>query len=384
MTKARRETNKARNKFKRTRDREQEEAGKRKEKEYREKIKKAKRITWRKFVKEADEKTIWKLKKYMESDTPTPSYIATLNETVTSNDEKAEIFKSTFFPLLPSADLSDIEGANYPKAVPTPPHITLSQVETAIEKLAPKKAPGPDEIPNLILKKCYNELKERLLLLAQESFEVGYFPTIFKEFMTLVLRKPKKPDYTKPNAYRPIALECTIGKVLESIMAETISYLTETYELLPACHFGGRPCRSTEDAMMLLMENIYNTWGEQKVLSAVFMDVAGAFNNVVHQRLIHDLRKRRIPEKVTKWLASLLSDRSTQICFNGIESESFPTPAGVPQGSPLSPILYIYSIRHVKGSTQNYQSMRAEKIRTSLNAIVPSLRFLLEYIAVYL
>src|SRR5579859_4500482 len=51
-----------------------------------------------KFVKESDEKTIWKLKKYMDSDTPTSSYIATLNETVTSNDQKAEIFKSTFFP----------------------------------------------------------------------------------------------------------------------------------------------------------------------------------------------------------------------------------------------------------------------------------------------
>src|SRR5579859_7734998 len=342
LTKAQRETNKARNRFKRTRDRQQEDIWKRKEKEYRGKIKKAKRTTWRKFVKEADEKTIWKLKKYMDSDTPTSSYIATLNETVTSNDEKAEIFKSMFFPPPPPADLSDIEGADYPEAVPIPPCITLPQVETAIEKLAPKKAQGPDEIPNLVLKKCYNELKEHLLLLAQESFEAGHFPTIFKESTTLVLRKPKKPNYTKPNAYRPITLECTIGKVFESIMAETISYLTETYELLPACHFGGRPCRLTEDAMMLLMENIYDTWGEQKVLSAVFMDVAGAFYNVVHQRLIHDLRKRRIPEKVTKWLASLLSDRSTRICFNGTESESFPTPAGVPQGSPLSPILYIY------------------------------------------
>lgn len=322
LTKARRETNKARNRFKRTGDEIQGELWKRKEKEYRGKIKKAKKITWRKFVKEADEKTIWKLKKYMDSDTPTSSYITTLNGTVSSNDEKVEIFKSTFFPLPPPADLSDIEGADYPDPVPSPPRITLSQLETAIQKLAAKKAPGPDEIPNLVLKKCYNELKNHLLILAQESFEAGHFPSIFKESTTLVIRKPKKPDYTRPNAYRPIALERTIGKVLESIIAETISYLTETYELLPSNHFGGRPCRSTEDAMMLLMENIYDTWGDQKVMSALFMDVAGAFNNVVHQRLIHDLRKRRIPETITRWIASSLLDRSTRICFNGIESET--------------------------------------------------------------
>ena len=107
------------------------------------------------------------------------------------------------------------------------------------------------------------KLRNTFFFSHKKALETGHFPTIFKESNTLVLRKPKKPDYSKPNAYRPIALECTIGKVLESIIAETISYLTETYELLPANHFGGRPCRSTEDAMMLLVENIYDAWGIQ-------------------------------------------------------------------------------------------------------------------------
>jgi hypothetical protein len=58
-----------------------------------------------------------------------------------------------------------------------------------------------------------------------------------------------RANYTRPNAYKPIALERNIGKVLEGIIAETISYLSETHELLLANHFGGHPCRSTEDAM---------------------------------------------------------------------------------------------------------------------------------------
>jgi len=326
-----------------------------------------KRSTWRKFVKEADEKMIWKVKKYMDS-TPMSSYILAINEMTASNDEKVEIFQSTFFPPPPLVDLSDIEATDYPEPVPSPPRITLSQVEMAIEKLSPKKAPGPDEIPNVVLKKCYNEIKEHLLLLAQESLETGHFPTIFKESTTLVLRKPKKPDYSKPNAYRPIALECTIGKVLESIMAETISYLTENHELLPANHFGGRPCRSTEDAMMLLTENIYETWGQKEVFSAVFMDVAGAFNNVHHKRLIHNLRKRRIPLKITRWIESFLQGRSTRTSFNGTQSTSFPTPTGVPQGSPLSPILYIYyngDVVDIRRSREGHQSLPPKKRNTS-------------------
>jgi hypothetical protein len=50
-----------------------------------------------------------------------------------------------------------------------------------------------------------------------------------------------------------------LGKALESIIAERTSYLTETHELLPANHFGGQPWRSTEDAIMLVLENIYDT-----------------------------------------------------------------------------------------------------------------------------
>jgi hypothetical protein len=69
----------------------------------------------------------------------------------------------------------------------------------------------------------------------QASLDIGYFPRTFKETTTIVLQKPGKPDYTVPKAYRPIiALENRIGKVFESIMAETISYLTETHDLLPS------------------------------------------------------------------------------------------------------------------------------------------------------
>jgi hypothetical protein len=46
-----------------------------------------------------------------------------------------------------------------------------------------------------------------------------------------------------------------MGKIFESVMAETLSYLTETYRLLPKHHYGGRPGQSTEDALMALSES---------------------------------------------------------------------------------------------------------------------------------
>jgi len=187
----------------------------------------------------------------------------------------------------------------------------VTQLKRAIDKLAPNKAPGPDEIPNHILKRCLSILQHHLLALARQSMKTGHFLQAYKETITLVLRKLNKSNYMNPNAYRPIALENTIGKVLESIIADHISYLCETFNLLPKHHFGGRPGRTTEDAMIILSESIYQAWKKGNVFSAILMDVAGAFNNVHHKRLIHNMHKRRIPIEITQWITSFLNNRTT-------------------------------------------------------------------------
>ena len=281
------------------------------------------------------------LSKVSSQYTPTNTYIPTLEGEATTSNQKTNILSKTFFPSPPPADLSDIPNASYPDPVSTNLDITDIQVKRAIERLAPNKAPGPDEIPNHILKRCLSALQPHILTLAQQSLKTGHFPQPFKETITLVLRKPNKPNYTKPNAYRPIALESTIGKILESIMADHISYLCETFNLLPKHHFGGRPGRTTEDAMLILSESIHQAWKEGNVFSAIFMDVTGAFNNVHHERLIHNMRKRKISIEITQWVLSFLSDRTTRMRFNGITISLISTPTGIPQGSPLSPILYI-------------------------------------------
>ena len=334
-------TSRLRNPQARTNNEEDHAEWKTKKREFRKEIRHAKREKWREFVSEADEQTIWQVLNYVET-APTTTYIPTLEGHAITNAQKADTLQKAFFPLPPPADLSDIAThQQYPPEITTNLDIQMPQIERAIEKLAPNKAPGPDEIPNHVLKRYCNTIKNHLLALAKGSLDTGHFPTRFKATTTLVLRKPNKPDYTKPKAYRPIALECTIGKVLESIIAEHISYLCETYNLLPNNHFGGRPGRTTEDAMLLLVENIHKAWKEGKIYSAVFMDVAGAFNNVHHERLIHNMRVRRIPLKIARWVQSFLSNRTTSMKYNGITTDSFSTPAGVPQGSPLSPILFI-------------------------------------------
>jgi hypothetical protein len=120
--------------------------------------------------------------------------------------------------------------------------------------------------------------------------------------------------------------------------------VTEAYQLLPDTHIGGRKGRSTDHALHVIIEKIYEAWNspDPQVASLLLLDVSGAFDNVSHVRLLHNLRKRRIDERTVRWIASFLTDRSTVISFDTFRSEVYKTTTGIPQGSPLSPILYLF------------------------------------------
>jgi hypothetical protein len=54
------------------------------------------------------------------------------------------------------------------------------------------------------------------------------------------------------------------------------------------------------------------------------------------------MRKRQVPEFIIKWTESFLENQYTQLRFNGAESERIAMGVGVPQGSLISPVLYLF------------------------------------------
>jgi hypothetical protein len=73
----------------------------------------------------------------------------------------------------------------------------------------------------------------------------------------------------------------------------------------------------------------------------LFLDVEGAFPNAVVKRLIHNLRKPRIPSVYIQFIKHLLTGRRTRLKFDDFISESIEILNGIGQGDPLSMILYI-------------------------------------------
>jgi hypothetical protein len=174
----------------------------------------------------------------------------------TPQKEKAETLRQSFFPPPLRADLSDINDYEYPQPI-TCPEITPSEIERAVRRAAQNKAPGTDDIPNGILHQTLDLMLPSLHKLFNTCLQLGYCPVHFRESITVVLRKLGKDDYTQPKSYRPIALLNTLGKALEAIVTVRLTYLADTYYLLPGRHAGSRKLASTDHAIYLFLQRIY-------------------------------------------------------------------------------------------------------------------------------
>ena len=174
----------------------------------------------------------------------------------TNPQAKAQLLQDKFSLSPLEAGLSDLSNANYPPPIGAD-QITLMEVHQAIMRLALFKAAGPKLIPNMILQHLATILSPFLQHVFNASLELDYYAKLFRDSVTISMQKSHKDDYTLVKSYRPMALQDTIGKTLESILAKRISAIAEIHHFLPKMHFGGRRNISTEHAIHYLVEKIY-------------------------------------------------------------------------------------------------------------------------------
>ena len=301
-------------------------------KEYHDAIRRQKKAHWNDFLE--DDINIWKAARYLNlNGTSAFDKIPPLTRTdkfiTKDKTEQVTELLTTFFPPLP--EMIEDEGTQPQRALVLMPSLTIEEIERRVFAASSWKAPGDDGLPAMVWKQIWPVVKDRVLLLFQTSLEEGSLPTQWRNAKIIPLKKPNKGDYTAAKAWRPISLLSTLGKTLESVVAERISNAVETFGLLPTNHFGGRKKRSTEQALLLLQEHIYNAWRSRKVLSLVSFDVKGAYNGVYKERLLQRLTARGIPLALVRWIDAFCSERTATILVNGYTSEQQQLPqAGLP------------------------------------------------------
>ena len=163
----------------------------------------------------------------------------------------------------------------------------------------------------------------------------SYGPRQWKVAEIIMIPKPNKPLNDK-TSYRPISLLTITSKIFEKLFLKRLKTIIEHRKLIPTHQFGFRERHSTIEEVHRTTDTIEEVLEQKKVCSAVFLDVAQAFDKVWHRGLEFKLQ-RDLPKQYFEVLKSYINDRYFRVRQEGEYSKLKKILAGVPQGSVLGP-----------------------------------------------
>lgn len=234
--------------------------------------------------------------------------------------------------LLPSLPypLTSQEGLNA--------NFSFSELQSALDGLI-DSSPGQDGIPYSFLKNATDKSKSYYLQIVNLFYEYGVIPEPWKTQVIIPILKPGK-NPSDPNSRRPIALSTVLVKVMEHMIKHRLEWFLENGGILAKSQYGFRKGMSTYDSLGILTSDIRLSFLNKENLVGVFLDIEAAYDNVQLPLLRQKLIRVRIPEKMTRFVCNLLSERT--ILIKNLNKYCSPRTVwkGLPQGSVLSPLLF--------------------------------------------
>lgn len=235
--------------------------------------------------------------------------------------------------------------------------LSMTEVKRAVFRPA-NTAPGVDNIPNVVLKKAWPLAGSMIVRLYNLSLNWGIVPRVFKEARLCVVPKAGKRDWTHPRSYRLIALLPTLAKGLERTLARRLAFEAVHFVIIPRKYLCAVPRRATTDLLLDLVDEVQDVVKRQKKFATLAtFDIKGAFDAVGPRRLVKRLIEQFWPIKICRWVASFLEERVADMTFDGMVGEKNKLGGSLPQGSPISPILFMLFLSplyNMKASLRGY------------------------------
>jgi len=251
---------------------------------------------------------------------------------------RMDMIVSNLFPTraIAASSIVEVSQEDVERALFTP-----GEVASMAKSLPSGKTPGPDGIPNEVLKVAVGLYPQRFSELFNECIRNAVYPSAWKVANLVLLRKPGKA-LDNPSAYRPLCMLDTTGKLFEKLLTARLrEHLTLTGNTTDN-QYGFKKGRSTVDAMSRVREIFQEANGRgprNLFVGMLTLDVKNAFNSAPWGGILSALKRKGAPGYLLNILGQYLSGRKIVL-----DEESGPrtvgVSCGVPQGSVLGPDLW--------------------------------------------
>lgn len=136
--------------------------------------------------------------------------------------------------------------------------------------------------------------------LFRPCIQLGTHSNCFKLAEVVLIEKPNR-DPTTIKGWRPIALLSCLGKGLERLLAKRMAHLAVIHDVIGKQQFGALPKRSATDLVSCVVHDIEEARSQGWAATFVTLDVQGAFDAVLHNRLVRRMQTQGWPTYILQW-----------------------------------------------------------------------------------
>lgn len=228
---------------------------------------------------------------------------------------------------------------------PRPPQLPI---------LRSSRSPGPDGVPAelLLFSRAPSGLSTEEFRERMATDLAGRLNAILSEgrASTTVMQCRTTPvpkgDGSDPhvNSFRGVTVSGLLSKILSLALTRRTVHWALHHGLIDDAQAGFLPRRSSEQHVWVLMELLRSRFRHNSSTCLLFIDLKKAYDKTHLAALWEILNIMGAPPTYIRLLSGIAAQRSTSVHVNGFASQPFPVSAGVPQGDPLSCILFILFI----------------------------------------
>lgn len=260
------------------------------------------------------------------------------------NEEKVKSAVAMIEKLCPPGIETPIPSFHNPRGDPfLELPFTEDELEFAISNVNLKSSPGVDRIDHKIIAMLPEKARSLLLEIYNEILATQSFPEEWRKYNIFFIPKADSSNL------RPISLAPCLCKLFEKMLNYRICWWLEYYEKLPKSQFGFRKSKSYMDNLSILCSQVIKEFKSGETVSAVFLDIQSAYDNVLADVLLERLRILGFPSSILAFIFNFVSSRSLSFKFSDIDEARW-SYKGLSQGSVRSPLLYAIYVMKLESS----------------------------------